>query len=112
MSELEDHGSSRRKMRASRWCLSSYSAALLSVVTLFIPALGMISVLAAPVAVVSGGVGLLWLALLKSSTVPARPMSPHQRVAFKMAKRARRRATVGLAVGSAVTLFYVVVMFR
>ena len=112
MSELEDHGSSRRQVRASRWCISSYYAAMLSVVTLFIPGFGMVSVLAAPVAVVSGGAGLLWLAQMKSSTVPARPMSPHQRVAFKMAKRARRRATVGLAVGSAVTLFYVVVTFN
>jgi hypothetical protein len=103
---IDDNRNAKRRIRAANWCFSSYYAAILAAVTLFIPLFGGISLLAAPFALVSGTAGLLWLARLDRLPEPKIPGNSLERVAFKMTRRARKRGAFGVAMGGAVVVLF------
>jgi len=95
----------RRRIRAANWCITSYFAGVLAVATAFIPLFQVVSLVSTLLAVVCGCVGLLWLELLDRN--PQRVSDvPLERVALRMRRRARKRATIGVALGLVMVLFY------
>ncbi len=94
-------------MKAAKLCATSFYAGISAVVLFFIPFMREASIIGALIAVGAGIWGLVRMKQVGPGPVDINNVSPIERVAARMARRAPGQATLGIVIGVALIGFFV-----